>query len=153
METNAKEVPSKDAAVSAGSFLVGALYIAGLTLGVMFILWKFKVGTDFRHVVGYGATIVMLARLGVWFTANGPDPASSAFVANIMFGSIVASNLDAFTHRSQIPFVDIVVCVLMINMIVGDVRRASVTMRHAIPILLIQHLTLGAGLYALYLKF
>lgn len=153
METNTKEVPSTEATVSTGSFLVGALYISGLALGVMFALWKMKIGADFRHVIGYGAVFVVLARLGVWLTTREPDPASSAFVVNVMLVCIVASNIDAYTHRSQISFVDIVVSVLMINTIIMDVRRASVEMRRAIPVLMIQHLTLGAGLYALYLKF
>lgn len=153
METNVKEVPSKDVAVSAGSFLVGSLYIAGLALGVMFALWGMKIGADFEHVVGYGSAIVMFARLGVWITAREPDPACSVFVSNLMLACLVASSLDAYTKRSQIPYLDIVLCVLLIIVAIKDIRRASIMMRHAVPVLMIQHLVLGAGLYVLYFKF
>ena len=148
MGTNTKEVPSKVEAVSIASFLMGALYISGLTLGVMFALWKFKIGVDFRHVVRYSVSVIVLARLGVWITAHESDPASIALVVGVFHVCLTASNLDA-----QIPIIDIVLSMLAINMIVANVRKTSLALRYAFSVLIVQYLMLGAGLYVLYHKF
>ncbi len=132
------------------SFLFGAMYISALALGTMFVLWWAKIGSDFLHTVLYSGFIVVAARLASRITGGEPDPACSGFVGTVVLAIGIAVNAHTFTDRTKIPFGDVLLCLFVVHIIIHDVRKVQVEMKHALPVLLIQLLMLGAGLYVLH---
>lgn len=149
METNTKEVPSREV-VSVSAFVKGAIFMTFLTFVSVVAVWKSHAGTDFRHIVGYGISIVTLARIMTWFTTTGSDPVCTAIVGNVMFVCVIASNLDVVSQRAPPPFGDVIVGILMVHMTLTSLRYLSIAMNRTVPILIAQQLVLGAGLYGLH---
>lgn len=149
METNAKGVPSKET-VSVSAFLKGMVFMTFLTFVSVVAVWKFHAGADFRQIVGYGISIVMLARVMTWLTTRSPDPVCTAITGNIMWVCIIASNMDVVSHKVPPPFQDVVVSALMVYLTFTSLRHLSVAMNRTVPILIAQQLVLGAGLYGLH---
>ncbi|MCX6715018.1 MAG: hypothetical protein NTX72_04340 [Candidatus Uhrbacteria bacterium] len=149
METNAKDVPSREV-VSVSAFLKGTVFMTLLTFVSVVAVWKSHAGADFRHIVGYGISIVTLARIMTWLTTNGPDPVCTAITGNIMWVCVVVSNLDVVSNRTPPPFQDVIVAVLMVHLALMSLRGISLAMNRTVPILIAQQLVLGAGLYGLH---
>lgn len=153
METQeVKDVPSNEVGVSVSAFAKGAIFMTILALAVFFTGWKIRIGPDFNHVIGYGMCIIVFARVFSWLFSikKEADPIGAVFVANIMLIALDFSNLDVLLEHTRPPFIDVLMVMLLIHMLFRNLQISKIAKSRAIPILVIQGLILGAGLYSLH---
>lgn len=151
METPTKEVLSKEVNVTTGDFVKAAVFMTFLTLASIFVVWKFHVGEDFRHIVSGGIAIVAFARLLLRLTTSEPDPVATVFSGNILLTGLYACNIDVFIiKRTPPPFGDVIIAALLLYLVITSVRMTLLALNRTVPVLVAQQLILGASLYGLY---
>jgi hypothetical protein len=149
METNAKEVPSKEG-VTMRAFLIGAMFITVLTLSTIAVGLKFLIAKNFVSVIGAGVMIVVGASLMSGFVSKEPDPLRFVFNGNLVLISFYAANSEAVLKGKPPDFFSVMFAVLIIYWMFMSLRSMPVALNKTISVLVAQQLLIGAGLYGLY---
>lgn len=151
METPTKEDLSKQEDVTTSDFVKAAVFMTFLTLASIFVVWKFHVGEDFRHIVSGGIIIVVFARMITRLISDQPDLVVAVCLGNTTLSCVFAYSIETLaTKQTPPPFGDVLVAAFMLYLVIASVRMTSLAMNRAVPVLVTQQLIFGASLYGLY---